>query len=165
MYLLPPLPILQMPGRGNAHHLGTRTSPLMTSIRSPVYPPNTTIPRPPPQKAASPVRKALILRTFCPSGTKIGRHFGGYLSAHFSGLSLKKRYFSPSLSHTPQPYFVRPPTRLLSVHFVLPVVLPHRNSRTKAKIFTLASPPTLLHNKPPILSAQISPIFALKTRI
>lgn len=108
MYLLPPLPILQMPGRGNAHHLGTRTSPLMTSIRTPVYPPNTTIPRPPPQKAASPVRKALILRTFCPSGTKIGRHFGGIYRLIFRVYRWKNGIFPPlyPIPHNP----------ILSVH-------------------------------------------------
>lgn len=65
----------------------------------------------------------------------------------------EKTVFSPPLYPThPKPYFVRPVTHSLSVHFVLPVVLPHQNSRTETKIFTLASP--LPHHTTSCLSRQ-----------
>lgn len=129
------------------------------------YPPNPAISDVPPRKTSAHVRKVLILRTFCPSCTKIVWYFGGIYRHVFRGYRWKNSIFPPLYPTPPKPYFVRPVTHSLSVHFVLPVVLPHQNSRTEAKIFTLASPPTLLHHKPPILSAKISPIFALKARI
>ena len=82
---MPTLPILQMSGRGNAHHLGEPQPLPMTSMRTTAYPPNPAIPGVPPQKVPAHVRKVLILRTFCPSCAKTVWYFGGIYRHFFRG--------------------------------------------------------------------------------
>lgn len=159
------MPILQrlpMSGRGYAHHLGHAHRRWWLSCVPRWYPPNPTIPGVPPWKALAHVRKVLILRTFCPSCAKIVWYFGGIYRHVFRGYRWNKRYFPPLYPTPPKPYFVRPPTRLLSVHFVRPPVRPpSKKSTLHSEDFTLPSP-TLLHDKQPIIQAQISPIFTIK---
>ena len=85
MYRMPALPILQMSGRRYAHHLGALTSPLMTSMRTPVIPSESRYFGCPPQKSTMHICKALILWDFCLLNAEIVWYFGGIYRHIFRG--------------------------------------------------------------------------------
>lgn len=105
------------------------------------YPPNPAIPNVPPQKAALHARKALILRTFCPSVTKIVWFFGGIYRHVFRGYRWKNSIFPPLYPTHPKPYFEYPVTPEVNIQFRISTWISTKKIlRTKVMIITLPLP-------------------------
>ncbi len=64
---MPALPILQMSGRRYAHHLGALTSPLMTSMRTPVIPSESRYFGCPPSKINNAYLQSIDFMGFLPT--------------------------------------------------------------------------------------------------
>ena len=131
---------LPMSGRGYAHHLGNAHRRWWLPCVPRWYPPNPAIPGVPPRKAPAHVRKALILRTFCPACAKIVWYFGGIYRHVFRGYRWKNSILPPLYPTPPKPYFVTPLSEKCNPTFVTPPVTPLLKSTLQSEDFHFAPP-------------------------